>query len=156
MLALPLMAIQLFLSEGNPVRPHRVTECVARHKDFAVDNRQRPSYLDIRFSSQSRADIVVAVTERASRKPGLLICTRERDDVVLINGAATNLKEEPEVKFELSSKWNICSKSAVAAMRQYYSGVPSPINESVCFLWEDGEAVLYRGAKGFGWKALSP
>jgi hypothetical protein len=56
----------------------------------------------------------------------------------------------------LSSKWRVCKKKDVIALRKYYPGVPEPANECICLLWEDGEALIYSDGHEFLWKSLIP
>jgi len=152
-----MILVLLLLSSGMALPlPSSVTECLARHPEVMLNKLQKPPYLRVSFTTSGLPDYVVAVKERESKLNRALVCMHDGKDVLL--GAATDKQPFSDMKNDnyMSSRWRVCTTKQVAALREYYKDVPDPVNESVCLLWEDAEAVIYWNGRQFRWKSLVP
>jgi hypothetical protein len=152
-----MVLVVSLLSSGMALTlPSSVTKCLARHPNVTLNQLQKPSYLRVAFSTSGQTDYIVAVKEHESKLNRALVCRHDDKDVLL--GAATEKQPFSDMKGDnyMSSRWRVCTKKQVAAMREYYQGVPEPLNESVCLLWEDAEALIYWDGQCFRWKSLEP
>ncbi len=136
--------------------PSAVTKCLERHRGVTLNRLQKPPYLRVIFTNSGLPDFVVAVREHESQLNRALVCMHDGNDLLLGAGAEKRPFSDMKNDNYMSSKWRVCTKKEVAALGQYYQGVPDPPNESVCLLWEDGEAVIYWDGEQFRWKSLEP
>jgi len=107
------------------------------------------------FTKTSRGpDYAVAVIQQERSR--VLVCMHDGKDSLL--GAVGSREPFSDMSNDdyMSSNWRVCSKSDVVALRKYYPSVPEPANQAICFLWEDGEAIIYWDGSQIRWKSLEP
>jgi hypothetical protein len=148
-----VIALVLFSgSSQNASLPPKLRQCVTQITEIRIDWLQKPIYLKVFFTPSKAAAYVIAVKDGTVNRA--LVCASD--------GKATLLgtKQYPFSTMTddnyMSSKWRVCKKAEVKAMKKYYAGVPDPANESICFLWEDGEALIYSDGQTLRWKSFAP
>jgi len=155
-IALRTLILLLAVCTQSKALPKPVTNCLARHPDLSIDLKQKPPYLQLHFTAAGKPDYVVAVREPESDRYRALVCMYNGQDFVL--GARAGKQPFSDMKDDnyMSSSWRVCAKKEVAEFRQYYKDVPEPVNEAVCLVWEDAEALIYWDGKQLRWKSFWP
>jgi hypothetical protein len=151
-----LLVMLLSADSQASVLPAPVRSCVEHNSHVAMIVPQKPLYLRVFFTKGSNPDYAVVVRERGSELNRVLVCLHSGDQIIL--GSRSDQQPFSDVADDnyVSSKWRVCSKKAVSALRKSYSDVPDPANESICMEWEDGEGLIYWDGRKFLWKGLTP
>jgi hypothetical protein len=153
-----LIVVAMLLSAFSQDRslPLAVSDCVRRNSGVTMNVLQQPPYLKVFFTREPEPDYAVVVKQQGSDLNRVLVCMHDGRQVIL--GSKSDQQPFSDMPNDnyLSSNWRVCSKKSVRVLRRYYSGVPDPDNESICLLWEDGEALIYLDAGKFRWKSLTP
>jgi hypothetical protein len=152
-----LITIMLFSgSSQHSTLPQALRECIRQNPTVKVNRLQQPLYLKVFFTGAKKADYVIVVKEEGSELNRALVCTPGGKATILGSKSASRPFSTMESDDYMSSKWRVCKKKEVEAMKKYYSDVPDPANESICLLWEDGEGLIYSNGRSLLWKSLEP
>jgi hypothetical protein len=146
------------MSFGNashhPSLPPIVRTCLKQVPAVTLDWSQHPVFLKVFFTLSTDLEYVIAVREGNHSRT--LVCTSAGKATVL----GSSLSQHPFSTMPgddyMSSSWRVCKKKEVYDFRKYYPDVPTPANEAVCFLWEDGEALIYSDGRQLHWKSFKP
>lgn len=143
------------LAAPRNVLPGVVSRCVAQHPEVKLDSSQSPPYLRVRFLERGRGTLIVAVVYREVAKSRVLVCPAEGTSLILGEPAGPKFSDMDGDDY-MASRWRVCSKEQVVALKKFYKDVPTPENEAVCLTWEDGEALIYSSRGRYMWKSLTP